>query len=181
MRRRLTVTVAATVTMVLLAMLVPLAVLLRSYALEDRLTQAALEVQATETVVARSGTGGIARYVARVNEDSTSVTTVVLPGGHVIGPAPGADEEARITEARLTGTARVDDVDGGTAILVPVSLGGSSAGPEARPIIRVFVPTPGLEADLVRSWLILFALGLLLLVGALALADRLAATLVRPI
>ncbi|WP_245155139.1 HAMP domain-containing sensor histidine kinase [Nocardioides sp. 1609] len=167
--------------MVLLAMLVPMAVLLRSYALEDRLAQAALEVQATETVVARADTGRIASYLDQVNADSTSVTTVILPAGAVIGPPPGAEEEARIAEARLTGTARVDDVDGGTAILVPVSLGGSSAGPEAQPIIRVFVPTPGFEADLVRSWLILLALGVLLLAGALALSDRLAASFVRPI
>ena len=57
MRRSLILTVAAAVTMVLLAMLVPMAVLLRSYALEDRLSRAALEVQATETVVSGPGQG----------------------------------------------------------------------------------------------------------------------------
>ena len=51
MRRSLIVTVAAAISMVLLAMLVPMAVLVRSYALEDRLARAALEVQAVETVV----------------------------------------------------------------------------------------------------------------------------------
>ena len=51
MRRSLILTVAAATVMVLVAMLVPMAFLVRSYALEDRLAQAALEVQATETVV----------------------------------------------------------------------------------------------------------------------------------
>ncbi len=55
MRRQLIVTVAAVVSMVLLAMLVPLALLVRSYALEDRVARAALEVQATETVVSGAG------------------------------------------------------------------------------------------------------------------------------
>ena len=55
MRRSLIVTVAATVAMVLVAMLVPMAVLVQSYALEDRLAQAALEVQATESVVSGAG------------------------------------------------------------------------------------------------------------------------------
>ena len=56
MRRSLFLTVAAATTMVLLAMLVPMAVLLRSYVLEDRLAQAALEVQATETIVSGGDT-----------------------------------------------------------------------------------------------------------------------------
>ena len=56
MRRSLIVTVAAAVSMVLLAMLVPMAILLRDYALEDRLASAALEVQATESVVSGAGT-----------------------------------------------------------------------------------------------------------------------------
>ena len=59
MRRQLIVTVAAVVSMVLLAMLVPTAVLVRSYALEDRLSRAALEVQATETVVSGQDKGDV--------------------------------------------------------------------------------------------------------------------------
>ncbi|MDO9456806.1 HAMP domain-containing sensor histidine kinase [Nocardioides sp.] len=183
MRRSLTLTVAAATTMVLLAMLVPMAVLLRSYVLEDRLAQAALEVQTTESVVsvANGEEGSISSYVDKVNADGGNQTTVVLPGGASIGPEPGAEEQARIAEARTTGTARVDDVDGGTVILVPVSLGRSTPGPEDTPVIRVFVPAPGWESDLVRSWAILLALGVSLLAGALLLADRLGRSFVTPL
>ncbi len=180
-RRSLTLTVAAAVTMVLLAMLVPMAVLLRSYVLEDRLAQAALEVQATETVVSGTNRTEISGYVDEVNDGGSTRTTVLFPGEAPIGPEPGSGEEARIAQARNTGTARVDDVDGGSVILVPVSLGQSSAGAEERPVVRVFVPAPGLEPDLVRSWAILLALGLALLVGALVLADRLGRSFVGPI
>ena len=181
MRRSLTLTVAAAVTMVLLAMLVPMAVLLRSYALEDRLTQGALEVQATETVVATGDKGSISLYLEKINDGDGIDTTVVFPDGTTIGPAPADDEAARIVQARNTGTARVDDVDGGSVVLVPVSLGRSSAAPDQTPVVRVFVHTPGLESQLVRSWLILVALGIVLLVGALVLADRLGRSFVTPI
>lgn len=181
MRRSLFLTVAAATTMVLLAMLVPMAVLLRSYVLEDRLAQAALEVQATETIVSGDDTGRINGYVEAVNADGPTTTTVVYPDGRTIGPAPDDAEAVRIAESRVNGTARVDDVDGGSVILVPVSLGASTAPADETPVVRVFVPAPGLEPDLVRSWAILLALGVVLLAGALLLADRLGRSFVGPI
>ncbi len=185
MRRSLIMTVAAAVTMVLLAMLVPMAVLLRSYALEDRLSRAALEVQATETVVSGQDRGAVATYLEQVNDDDDVTTTVLYPpsdlhpDGEAIGPSPG--ESADVEQARLTGQASVRDVDGGAEILVPVSLGGSSAAPEDTPVIRVEVHPPGLETAIVRSWLVLLLLGIVLLAGALVLADRLGRSFVLPI
>ncbi|GAB3197184.1 HAMP domain-containing sensor histidine kinase [Nocardioides hungaricus] len=186
MRRSLILTVAAAVAMVLLAMLVPMAVLLRSYALENRLSRAALEVQATETVVSGAGPdrGSVAAYLERIN-DGGVVTTVLypptsrFPEGEGVGPSPG--EDADVVEARLTGQASVHDVAGGSEILVPVSLGGSSAAPADTPVIRVEVRAPGLGSDIVRSWLVLLGLGIALLLGALVLADRLGRSFVHPI
>jgi hypothetical protein len=91
-RRSLILTVASAVAMVLLAMLVPMAILLRDYALEDRLASAALEVQATESVVSGAGDddGDVAVYLARINAASDTVTTVLYPGDRTdIGPQPG--------------------------------------------------------------------------------------------
>lgn len=184
MRRSLIVTVAAAVTMVLLAMLVPMAILMRDYALEDRLASAALEVQATETVVSGAGSdndGEVSVYLDRINAESETVTTVLYPGPRAdIGPQPGEDE--RVIQSRQTGQARVDDVDGGAQILVPVSLGGSSAGPADTPVIRVFVPEPGLlSGSTTRAYLVLAGLGLVLLLGALLIADRVGRSFVQPI
>jgi signal transduction histidine kinase len=186
-RGRLIWTVAASVSMVLLAMLVPMAVLLRDYALEDRLATAALEVQATESVVSGNGDdrGEVNLYIARINQDNPIRTTVLFPGpvsgvGRDIGPDPG--EDARVDEARETGQARVDDLDGGAEILVPVSLGGSSAAPASTPVIRVIVPPPGLTSGpTLRAIVVLGGLGLALLVGALLMADRLGRSFVEPI
>ena len=77
MRRQLIVTVAAVVSMVLLAMLVPMAVLVRSYALEDRLSRAALEVQATETVVSGQDKGDVSVYVNEINAADDGTQTFV--------------------------------------------------------------------------------------------------------
>jgi signal transduction histidine kinase len=183
MRRSLIVTVAAAVGMVLLAMLVPMTVLLRDYALEDRLATAALEVQATETVVSGAGDdkGEVNLYVAQINQDNPVQTTVLYPNARDIGPHPG--EDARVDQARATGQARVDDIDGGGAeILVPVSLGGSSAAPEQTPVIRIVVPEPGFgSGPTLRALLVMAGLGLALLVGALLMADRLGRSFVDPI
>lgn len=179
MRRDLIATVAASVAMVLLAMLVPLGVLMRSYALEDRLSQAALEVQATESVVSGQDKGTVAVYLDRINDGGGITTTVLYPDGTVIGPGRGEDE--RVREARESGQARLDDISGGSEFLVPVSLGGSSTSPELTPVVRVVVREPGLESGILQAWLALFALGVVLLVGALVLADRLGRSFVQPI
>lgn len=185
MRRAVLWSTAAAVGMVLLAMLVPLAVVLRDYALEDRLSRAALEVQATESVVSGQDRGAVAVYLETANDDPAVLTTVLYPlsplhpDGEGIGPSPG--EDAEVVRARLTGRASLRDLDDGTEILVPVSLGGSSAGPEETPVIRVLVRPPGWESSMLGAWLALLALGVALLVGALVLADRLGRSFTRPL
>ena len=185
MRRSLITTVAAAVAMVLLAMLVPMALLLRGYALEDRISRAALEVQATETVVSGAGDdrGAVSAYLDRINRGSGTDTTVLYPGDDPssdVGPHPG--EDYRVVDARNTGRARLDDASDGAEFLVPVSLGGSTARPQDTPVIRVVVHEPGWsESGILRSWLVLLVLGLALLAGAVALADRLGRSFVQPI
>jgi signal transduction histidine kinase len=178
-RRQLILTVAAVVSMVLLALLVPMAVLVRNYAVEDRLSRAALEVQATETVVSRRDKGEVAVYLDGLNRRDPAISTTVLyPDGTVVGPGPG--EDALVRAARDSGRARVDDVPGGSQILVPVSLGTSDAsGPS--PVVRVVVRESGVAGEVDRAWLVLGALGLTMLVGAVLLADRLGRSFVRPI
>ena len=180
MRRSLLLTAAAAISMVLLAMLVPMAILVRSYALEDRLARAALEVQAVESVVSGQDHGIVSQYVDKVNDanDHTQVT-VLYPGGPEVGPDPG--EDAKVVDARNTGRARVDDVEGGSQILVPVSRGGNSALPSLTPVIRVVVEEPGLDSVVGVAWGLLGLLALTLLGGSLVVVDRLGRSFVQPI
>ena len=181
MRRSLLVTAAAAISMVLLAMLVPMAILVRSYALEDRLARAALEVQAVETVVSRyDDKGSVAQYVDRLNDASGhSQVTVLYPDGIDVGPDQG--EDANVLDARNTGRARVDDVPGGSQILVPVSRGGNSALPSQTPVIRVVVDEPGVDSVVGVAWGLLGLLALVLLAGSLVVVDRLGRSFVQPI
>jgi signal transduction histidine kinase len=179
-RRSLLVTAAAAISMVLLAMLVPMAILVRSYALEDRLARAALEVQAVETVVSGQDAGAVGQYVDRLNDaEPHTQVTVLYPDGLEIGPDRGQDE--RVLDARNTGRARVDDVAGGSQILVPVSRGGNSALPSQTPVIRVVVDEPGITSVVGVAWGLLAVLALALLAGSLVVVDRLGRSFVTPI
>lgn len=180
MRRSLIVTVAATTVMVLLALLVPMGVLVGNYALEDRLARAALEVQATETVVSGQDKGAVSVYLESINSGGDAIlTTVLYPDGTAIGPMPGEDD--RVGQARKTGQARVDDVPGGAEILVPVALGGSSGLPQDTPVIRVNVQEYGFAGEVLVAWGALAVLGLALLAGSILVADRLGRRFVQPI
>jgi len=179
-RRRLIWTVAATTTMVLIALLVPMGALLQQYATEDRLARAALEVQAIETVVSGQDRGAVSVYLdARNTRDPSITTTVYYPGEDPVGPGPS--EDALIEDTRGSGRARVDDIGGGIQVLVPVALGGTSGLPEQTPVVRMVVHDSGARGDVLRAWAILGSLGLLILAGAVALADRLARSFVVPI
>lgn len=189
MRRSLIITVGATVAVVLLALLIPIAVLVRSYALEDRLSRAALEVQATESVVSGQAEdmGAVAHYLDRINAADPGIITTVYyppstehPEGLIVGP-DDTPEDSRIREARRTGQARIDDVDGGAEFLVPVSLGGVNARPENTPVVRVQVYEESFPSPVHRAWLILGLLGLLVFGAAMVLADRLGRSFVQPI
>ncbi|MGQ0624801.1 MAG: ATP-binding protein [Sporichthyaceae bacterium] len=180
MRRSLIRTVAATTVIVLIALLVPMAVLVGRYALEDRVARAALEVQATETVVSRGDKGSVAVYLATANDRDDGVrTTVLFPDGTALGPDPGEDQ--RVREARTTGRARLDNIPGGRQILVPLAIGASSDLPEATPVIRVQVTGDELAADVRKSWSVLGLLGVALLIGSLLVADRLGRSFVQPV
>jgi signal transduction histidine kinase len=179
-RRSLLVTAAAAISMVLLAMLVPMGILVRSYALEDRLARAALEVQAVETVVSGQDAGAVGQYVDRFNDARGHTrVTVLYPDGLEIGPDRGQD--ALVLDARNTGRARVDDVAGGSQILVPVSRGGNSALPSLTPVIRVVVDEPGVDSVVGVAWGLLGLLALALLAGSLVVVDRLGRSFVQPI
>lgn len=180
MRRSLIRTVAAVTVIVLVALLVPMAVLVRKYALEDRLARAALEVQATETVVSGQDKGSVSVYLDTVNRNDNGIrTTVLYPDGTGIGPSPGEDD--RVREARQTGQARADTQGSGAQILVPVSLGGSSGLPANTPVIRVQVLESGYLDEVRRSWALLGMLGLALLAGSVLVADRLGRSFVQPV
>jgi len=161
MRRSLATLIAATTSLVLIAFLVPTALLVRSEAAERATSTASLEAQS------------IAQLVPDLQEGSLPAdgrTTVFLPDGRVIG-AP-ADRSASVQLAERGG-AFVAETDGGREVLV-----GVPSLTEGTSVVRLFVPDSALYAGVVRTWGLLALLGLALFALGVVVADRLARRLV---
>jgi signal transduction histidine kinase len=172
MRRRLALLTTATMAIVLIAFLVPLAVLVRRVAAERAVAQATTEVQSLVAVVATSDTAALRLSIDQVNALAAHPVTVFLPGGATIG-APAARSSAVDLAARGQSFSVADPA--GREIVVAVHNDSGTA------VIRTFVPAAELTNGVTRAWLTLAGLGLILLALGVAVADRLAVTLVRPI
>jgi signal transduction histidine kinase len=170
MRRRLTLLVGATTVLVLIAFLVPLALLVRQVA-EDRAVSSANEqVRAVVSLVGTSSAASLALSV----EGLSPLVSVYLPGQSVIG-APVAPTDAVQLAAR-EGVAFSVQGPAGREIVAPVVLTGGGTA-----VVRTVVPAADLHRGVTSAWLVLAGLGLALVLLGLVVADRLARTLVTPI
>jgi signal transduction histidine kinase len=174
-RRRLVTLVAVTTSLVLVAFLVPLALLVRSVA-ADRATSAAVrEAQDLAPLVTTANRKSLHVAVAQRahGEDATDFAlTVFLPDGTLIG-AP-ARTSAAVRLARTGRSLTVDRTDG-REVLVAVQ--GGSGGTV---VIRAFASTDQLRHGVARTWLVLGLLGAGLLALSLLVADRIGRSITRP-
>jgi signal transduction histidine kinase len=187
MRRQLVVMVVTVAAMILIALLVPMAVLIQRFAFEDALAAASLEVQATETVVSFRERADLVTFVDLLNARSEGHrTTVLFADGDAIGPDRQVTED--VLAARATGQAISNDTEQGAEILVPVALGAKPGDPENATldlrdiaVIRVVINSGVVNREVLVSWVVIAALGLGLLVLAVLVANRLARRLLRPV
>ncbi|HEX6446992.1 MAG TPA: HAMP domain-containing sensor histidine kinase [Streptosporangiales bacterium] len=173
MRRRLAMLVAATTSLVLVAFLVPLAVLVRTVAADRAVTAATSQAQSLVAVVGAGDRASVRAAVEQANASGDHPLTVFFPDGTQVG-APARRTDA--VELALRGRSLSTDVDGGRQVLVAVQ--GTSGGPAA---IATTVDAAELRRGVAKSWLILALLGVALMLIGVAVADRLARTMVRPI
>lgn len=173
MRRQLTFLVASTTSVVVIAFLVPLALLVRATA-EDRAVSAATqEAQNIALLVAvLADERQLRPAVQLANDQSGRLTTVFLPNGATVGAQAEVTDSVRRARA---GTALSQDVSGGREVLQPVTTSAGLA------VVRTLVPDELLRAGVGRAWLILTLLGLLLLAVAVLVADRLARSITGPL
>jgi signal transduction histidine kinase len=173
-RRQLALAAAALTSMIVLAFVVPLAVLVRTIAV-DRATSAA-EREATGLI---STVGGVtdretlARIVESSDARSPNDITVYLGDGTMLGHPADADTD--VLRAREGRSFIADDV-GGRQILIAVEVAGGTTD-----VIRVFVPDSTLTAGVRTAWLLLGVLGVGLVALSMVVADRLARSIVAPV
>jgi signal transduction histidine kinase len=173
MRRRLFGLVIATTSLVLVAFLVPLALLVRSVAADRAVGSALVDVQSFAAVVAATNTDQLADVVAQTNTSAAHPITVFLPGGGTIGVS--AARSAAVDRA-ATGQSLTADAPGGREVLVAV------AGlPSGTVVLRTFVSDGELSRGVGRAWLVLGLLGLGLLLVSAAVADQLSRAVTRPL
>jgi signal transduction histidine kinase len=172
MRLRVIMLVVATSSLVLVSFLVPLALVLRSFAANQAVGKATTQAQILAGQAAL-GTDTLRVAVGQMNADSGgNQVTVFLPGQELGQRAP----RTATVEQAATGRSFTTVGPAGAEVLAAVKgLPGGSA------VIRVFVPNAVLRQGVARAWLLLVGLGLGLLAVAVVVADQLARSLVRPI
>ncbi|MGK5112165.1 MULTISPECIES: sensor histidine kinase [unclassified Geodermatophilus] len=169
MRQRITLLVAATTSVVLLAFLLPAALLVERVAEARALDTAQAQLQLLAPTVGFDDRDEVAAALVGSSRDGRSVA-VRWTDAQWLGT------EGRLGDDATPASASVVTADDGTQLLQPVRRpdGGTA-------VIEVFVPEAQLRAGVTRTWLVLAGLGLVLLVLALVMADRLARSLTRPI
>ncbi|WP_026875311.1 HAMP domain-containing sensor histidine kinase [Jiangella gansuensis] len=171
MRRRLLVLVTATTLLVLVAFLVPLALLVRGVAADRAVQAATVEAQTLTSLVATMDRASLGLVVEQLDATSRFDVTVFLPGGDPLG-APA--DRSSLVELAERGTSASAQAPGGREIVFAVDGPAGSVG-----VIRTFVPDDELNRGVGRAWLLLAGLGVALLLVSLVVADRLARRLVR--
>lgn len=174
MRRWLSLYALAITTIVILAFLVPLAVLIADLSADRAMNAAEREAQT------------VARFAATIDGSPDSIaalqatlaaspdTSVVLSDGVVIGAAMPVDID--LTAAQNLGQAYRQPLNAGEAVVVPVLRGTGSPW-----VIVIAVPDAALTQGVASAWVVLGALGLGLVGLALVVADRMGRAVVDPI
>ena len=184
MRLRVILLVVATSSLVLVSFLVPLALVLRSFAANQAVSKATAEAQNLAPLVATLPTDTLRATVDEANAGNGGTTvTVFMPSGQEFGPP--AARTATVTKAATTASSFTTVGPAGEEVLAAVQglpAGGAVQGmPAGTAVIRIFVPNAVLRQGVTRAWLLLVGLGLGLLAVSVVVADQLARSLVRPI
>jgi signal transduction histidine kinase len=167
-RRQITLLVAATTSVVLLAFLLPAASLVARVAEARALDTAQAQLQVLIPAVGLDERDDVAAAVAAGSGAARRVSVRWVDGSW-LGPAGSLGQgSAPVTATVVAG-------DDGTRLVQPVRRADGTA------VVEVFVPTERLRAGVARTWTVLGALGLVLLLLALLIADRLARSLTRPV
>jgi signal transduction histidine kinase len=174
MRLRVVLLVVATSSLVLVSFLVPLALVLRTFAADRAVSTATMQAQNLAPLVTTLEPASLRLAVGQANAVNRSTpVTVFMPGGTELGtPA------AHTASVQLAAKGRSITVVTPAGAEVLVSVQGLPAGTA---VIRVFVPTAQLRQGVARAWLLLGGLGLGLLALSVLVADQLARSLIRPI
>ncbi|MEU3858467.1 HAMP domain-containing sensor histidine kinase [Streptomyces sp. NPDC028722] len=167
----------AVTTMVVVAFAVPLGLVVKEMARDRAFAGAEREAAAVAPALSiTTDRDELERVVASAGAGSGMAVHLPADGGRAaldVGPqrAPGRDIQA----VRGLGRASIGSVPGGSVLLQPVALGSGAIA-----VVEVYVPEAEVTNGVGTAWAVLAAVGLALIVGSVAVADRLGVRMVRP-
>ncbi|MFE4700488.1 ATP-binding protein [Streptomyces sp. NPDC056738] len=176
MRWALVKVCVAVTTMVVVAFAVPLGLVIKEMARDRAFSNA--ERQAAAIAPALSITTDrdeLERVVASAGSDAQMAVHIPADDGKAaveIGEQRAAGKDVAMT--RRLGRASTADVPGGSALLQPVALSSGIA------VIEVYVPEAEVSNGVGTAWAVLAAVGVALIIGSVAVADRLGVRMVQP-
>ncbi|MFE7439929.1 ATP-binding protein [Streptomyces chartreusis] len=172
----------AVTTMVVVAFAVPLGLVIREMARDRAFSNAEREAAAVAPALSiTTDRDQLERVVASAGSDSGMAVHIPASSDKASGGTSAVDlgrqraAAADIATVRRLGRASTSDVPGGATLLQPVAL---STGEIA--VVEVFVPDAEVTNGLTTAWTVLAGVGLALIVGSVAVADRLGVRMVRP-
>jgi signal transduction histidine kinase len=176
-RRRLSILVAATTSAVVIAFLVPLALLLRTLAEDRSIAAGYADAQAPLTLaIGRPSPADAEKLVGPQLADQgnrLTRTTLYLPNGHAVGPDK-SDPFVDVVLQRRSAVQRVQD-DGSVVVY---AFAETSNG---QYVARTLIPEDVLHHGVMAATGIIAGLGALLLAAALFAADLLARRVSKPL
>ncbi|MFH8440911.1 sensor histidine kinase [Streptomyces sp. NPDC018026] len=176
------VSLAVTV-MVVVAFAVPLGLVIREMARDRAFSNAEREAAAVAPALSiTTDREQLERVVASAGSDAGMAVHIPASGAGAGADGAGATDIGRqratdedIAAVRRMGRASTTEVGGGSTLLQPVAL---SSGEIA--VVEVYVPESEVTNGVGTAWAVLAAVGAALIVGSVAVADRLGVRMVQP-
>ncbi len=172
MRRRILLTLLASTSIVLVAFLVPLMVLIGSFAEDRAQREVVLMTQPLVSGIPVAAPDALDDLVAAFVEETGNPATIYLADDSIVGEPRPLDPSVQL--AREKG-AFFAEADGGRDLLIPIYTDSGEA------VLRVYVTQEQLTEAVREARLILLALGLALLAVSVGLGLLLARSFLRPI
>ncbi|MFF5012381.1 ATP-binding protein [Streptomyces sp. NPDC001165] len=166
----------AVTTMVVVAFAVPLGLVVKEMARDRAFAGAEREAAAVAPALSiTTDRDKLERVVASAGADSGMAVHLPAADGRAaldLGRQRAAHRD--IEAVRKLGRASTTSVTGGSTLLQPVALSSGTA------VVEVYVPESEVSNGVGTAWAVLAGVGLALIVGSVAVADRLGVRMVRP-
>ncbi|MBZ3900977.1 MULTISPECIES: sensor histidine kinase [Streptomyces] len=168
----------AVTAMVVVAFAVPLGLVVKEMARDRAFSGAEREAAAIAPALSiTTDREQLERVVASAGSDDGMAVHIPADGAGAgaldLGRQRASDRD--IATVRRLGRASTTEVPGGSTLLQPTAL---SSGAIA--VVEVFVPESEVSNGVATAWAVLAGVGLALIVGSVAVADRLGVRMVRP-